>query len=228
MKFKEALDRSKIVHQDKIEKLFDDKTASLLLKLEETIQDFWNVDRPSANFLNLLIQMKNVQSALEIGTSNGYSSIWLAKALKKTKGRLVTLEYWQKRMDLALENFKQANVDDIITPIVGDAIEILDDMNKNHSMEFDFIFVDANKAEYIQYFNSFDSLLKKGGVIVADNILSHYKKTKDYVETLLNHPDYQSQLLDFDAGMLLSYKINKKLWLINFYNIFCKHVIDIF
>ena len=57
MKFKEALDKSKIVHQDSIEKLFDAETSSLLLKLEETIQDFWNVDRPSANFLNLLIQM---------------------------------------------------------------------------------------------------------------------------------------------------------------------------
>lgn len=107
MKFKEALDRSTIVHQDNIEKLFDAETSSLLLKLEETIQDFWNVDRPSANFLNLLIQMKNVQSALEIGTSNGYSSIWLAKALKKTGGKLTTLEYWQKRMDLALLNFKK-------------------------------------------------------------------------------------------------------------------------
>ena len=209
MKFKEVLDKSKIVHQDSIEKLFDAETSSLLLKLEKTIQDFWNVDRPSANFLNLLIQIKNVQSALEIGTSNGYSSIWLAKALKKTGGKLTTLEYWQKRMDLALLNFKKTNVDDIITPIVGDAIEILADMNKKRSMEFDFIFVDANKAEYIQYFNSFDPLLKKGGVIVADNILSHYKKTKDYVETLLNQPNYQSQLLDFDAGMLLSYKLNQ-------------------
>lgn len=209
MKFKEVLDRNSVVHQDDIDKLFDKETANVLLELEETIQDFWNVDRPSANFLNLLIQIKNVQSALEIGTSNGYSSIWLAKALKKTGGKLTTLEYWQKRMDLALLNFKKTNVDDIITPIVGDAIEILADMNKKRSMEFDFIFVDANKAEYIQYFNSFDPLLKKGGVIVADNILSHYKKTKDYVETLLNQPNYQSQLLDFDAGMLLSYKLNQ-------------------
>ena len=209
MKFKEVLDRNSVVHQDDIDKLFDKETANVLLELEKTIQDFWNVDRPSANFLNLLIQIKNVQSALEIGTSNGYSSIWLAKALKKTGGKLTTLEYWQKRMDLALLNFKKTNVDDIITPIVGDAIEILADMNKKRSMEFDFIFVDANKAEYIQYFNSFDPLLKKGGVIVADNILSHYKKTKNYVETLLNHPNYQSQLLDFDAGMLLSYKLNQ-------------------
>ena len=111
--------------------------------------------------------------------------------------------------DYALENGKEDSAVKLLLMHVTqkESYEILADMNKKRSMEFDFIFVDANKAEYIQYFNSFDPLLKKGGVIVADNILSHYKKTKDYVETLLNHPNYQSQLLDFDAGMLLSYKV---------------------
>lgn len=58
MKFKEVLDRNSVVHQDDIDKLFDKETANVLLELEKTIQDFWNVDRPSANFLNLLIQIK--------------------------------------------------------------------------------------------------------------------------------------------------------------------------
>ena len=207
MKFKEVLDKNSVNYQDEIEKIFNLKTADLLLGLEETIQDFWNVDRSTANFLNLLIKIKNVQSALEIGTSNGYSSIWLACALKETGGKLTTIEYWQKRADLAVENFKKAGVNDVITTITGDAIEILTDMSKKSVQKFDFVFIDANKAEYIEYFNSFDSLLNKGGIIAADNILSHYKKTKNYVETLFNHPSYQSQLLDFDAGILLSYKM---------------------
>ncbi|MDO5437691.1 MAG: hypothetical protein Q4F80_05790, partial [bacterium] len=73
---------------------------------------------------------------------------------------------------------------------------------------FDFVFVDANKAEYIEYFNSYNPLLIKGGIIIADNILSHYKKTKDFVETIMNNENYQSQILNFDAGMLLAEKIN--------------------
>lgn len=206
MKFKETLELSTVVYQDEINKLFDKTTVSTCLELEKTIQDFWNVDRQSANFLNLMVKLKGIKSALEIGTSNGYSAIWIAKALKQTGGKLITIEYWQKRMDLAVENFKKTNVDDIITPIVGDAVQILKDMNKNGTPKFDFIFVDANKAEYIEYFNSFDDLLTDGGIIISDNILSHYKKTKDYVQKIMENKNYQSQILNFEAGMMLSFK----------------------
>ena len=207
MKFKEALNENEVIYQDNLEKIFDNKTVETFLDLEKTIQDFWNVDRKSANFLNLAVKMINAKSALEIGTSNGYSSIWIAKALKETRGRLITIEYWEKRMSLARENFKKTGVDDIIVPVVGDAVQILADMKKEVKLRFDLIFVDANKAEYIEYFNSFDSLLEKNGVIIADNILSHYKKTKDYVEELMNNKNYQSQILNFEAGMMLSKKL---------------------
>jgi len=207
MKFKEALDPKTVIYQDEINKFFDNKTVDVCVELEKTIQDFWNVDRDSANFLNMAIKMINAKSALEIGTSNGYSGIWIARALKETGGRLTTIEYWDKRSLLAVENFKKAGVDDIITTLTGDAIDILREMKEENKQRFDFIFVDANKAEYIEYFSSFDSLLLEGGVIISDNILSHYKKTKNYVETLMNHPNYQNQLLNFEAGMLLSRKI---------------------
>ena len=202
MKFKEELDKSKVTYQDNINKLFSSETSSVILELEQTIQEYWNVDRQSANFLNMMVKNNKVKSALEIGTSNGLSSIWIASALKETKGNLITIEYWEKRAKLALDNFKKTNLSDIITVVVGDAME------KKREFEFDFIFIDANKEEYIDYFNSFNPLLKKGGIIIADNILSHYKKTKNYVELLLNHPDYQSQILNFDAGMMLSIKLN--------------------
>ena len=207
MKFKETLDPSTVIYQDNLDKLFDDKTVDVCLSLEETIQDFWNVDRPSANFLNMMVKIQNSKSALEIGTSNGYSAIWIAKGLKQTGGKLTTIEYWEKRSSLAIENFKNAGVDDIITTITGDAIEILKNMKANGGPKFDFIFVDANKAEYIEYFSSYDSLLERGGIIIADNILSHYKKTRNFVEIIMNHPNYQSQILNFEAGMMLSRKV---------------------
>jgi len=207
VKFKQPLDLKTVIFQDEITKLFDNETVETCVELEKTIQDFWNVDRPSANFLNMMVKITNSKSALEIGTSNGYSGIWIAKALKQTGGHLTTLEYWEKRSSLAVENFKKAGVDDIITVITGDAIEILKEMKEKKSHKFDFIFVDANKAEYIEYYKSYDNLLCDGGIIIADNILSHYKKTKDFVETLMNNPNYQSQILNFEAGMMLSYKI---------------------
>ena len=194
MKFKQELDLSTVIFQDSLEKMFDKDTVDVLLDLEKTIQDFWNVDRQSANFLNLMVKIAGAKSALEIGTSNGYSAIWIAKALKETGGKLTTLEFWEKRSDLAIENFKKTGVNDIITVITGDAVQILADMKEENKHKFDFIFVDANKAEYIEYYKSFDSMLNIGGIIIADNILSHYKKTKDYVETLMNNENYQSQL----------------------------------
>ena len=190
--------------QELLEKMFDKDTVDVLLELEKTIQDFWNVDRQSANFLNLMVKTVGAKSALEIGTSNGYSAIWIAKALLETKGKLTTLEFWEKRSNLAIENFKKTGVNDIITVVTGDAVQILADMKEENKYKFDFIFVDANKAEYIDYYRSFDSMLDVGGIIIADNILSHYKKTENYVKTLMNNENYQSQLLNFEAGMLLS------------------------
>lgn len=211
MKFKENLDLNSVRFCDDIEKMLGKETAKMCLGLEKTAQDFWNLDRTSANFLSILIKLKNVKSALEIGTSNGYSAIWIANALRSTGGRLITIEYWQKRLDLAILNFKKACLEDIITPIVGDAVEILKDMKDKGAPQFDFIFVDANKAEYIEYFRLYDSLLEAGGVIIADNILSHYHKTKDFVDEIFKNKNYNSQILNIDTGMLLSVKVKDPL-----------------
>ena len=72
---------------------------------------------------------------------------------------------------------------------------------------FDFIFIDANKKDYIKYFELADQMLKNGGIILADNILSHYEKVEDYVDNLFNLPNYQSQILDLGTGMMLSRRI---------------------
>ncbi len=104
--------------------LFNEKTLDILSSLDKTREDFWNVDNESANFLNLLIKMSNAKNALEIGTSNGYSAIWLAQALKETGGKLTTIEFWDNRLNVAVENFKKARVDDIIEPKLGQAVMI--------------------------------------------------------------------------------------------------------
>jgi len=208
VKFKEALDKNEVIWQDDITKLFDLKTTDTFVELEKTIQKYWNIDRPSGNFLNMMIKIKNAKSALEIGSSNGYSAIWLAKALLETGGKLITVEFWENRLELAIENFKKTGVNEIITPIAGDAVEVLENMKQEGQYKFDFVFMDANKAEYIQYFNAVDPMLETRGVIIADNILSHYKKTKDYVSAVTNNKNYQSQLLNFEAGMMLSTKIS--------------------
>ena len=189
---------------------FSDDTKEVLLELEKTRKDFWNVDRATANFLNMLIKIHNSKNVLEIGTSNGYSGIWLADALRHTGGKLTTIEFWDKRRSVAMDNFKKCGLDDIIDARIGSALLILDEMRSEvehgRGELFDLVFVDANKLEYIEYFHRIDPLLKSGGIIAADNTISHAKKVEPYLKALLEHPSYQNQMLNFDAGLFLSFK----------------------
>ena len=192
-------------------KEFQNSAQEVLLSLEKTQKEFWNIDRNTANFLNMLIKIHNSKNALEIGTSNGYSGIWLADALKHTGGKLTTIEFWDKRQSVARENFRLCNVDDIIETKLGSALLILDEMGSEIEQglrePFDFIFIDANKLEYIQYFHKVDPLLKSGGIIAADNTISHAKKVEPYLKALVEHPSYQNQMLNFEAGLFVSLKI---------------------
>lgn len=208
MKFKENLEGVEIIKKSSDAFVFDKAALEVLAGLEKTREDFWNLDNTSANFLSLLVKLKGAKNALEIGTSNGYSGIWLAQALKETGGKLTTIEFWDNRLDIAIGNFKKAGVNDIITPRLGQASAILEEMAYSpKTPEFDFVFIDANKSEYVKYFNLIHPMLKKGGVIVADNILSHYKKVEPFVKAITSHLDYQSQLIPIDTGIIVSYKI---------------------
>lgn len=189
---------------------FDKTTKDILIGLEQTQKEFWNLDRNCANFLNILIKIKGARRVLEIGTSNGYSGIWILQALKETKGKLTTIEFWEKRQSVARKNFALCVPDVEVEPKIGSAVVVLEDLleeiEQNKREKFDFIFIDANKKEYIKYFELVDKMLEDKGVIVADNILSHFEKVEDYVKTLQQRSDYQSQILDMGAGMMYSIK----------------------
>jgi predicted O-methyltransferase YrrM len=186
---------------------FSAEEEALLAKLEETQHDFWNIARSSANFLNMLIKIAGAKNIVEVGTSNGYSGIWIAKALKETGGKLTTIEFHEKRIIPAREHFKICGVDDIIEIRQGEALNVLQEIVEDESFEIDFAFVDANKREYIKYFELIDEKLKKGGIIAADNITSHAEKVADFVDAIKADERYQVEILDLPAGMLLAYKI---------------------
>lgn len=193
---------------------FDKTTEEILFELEKTQHDYWNLDRYCANFLNMLIKINHSKNVLEIGTSNGYSGIWILKALEETKGKFTTIEFWEKRQSIARKNFKICCPEIYAEAKIGSAVIVLEDISdeiKNKKREkFDFIFIDANKKEYIKYFELADKILSDGGIILADNILSHYEKVKDYVDNLFKRSDYQSQIFDIGAGMMLSRKLNNQ------------------
>lgn len=184
--------------------VMDEVTAGVLAELEKTQKDFWNVPRKTGVLMNSFIKMMNIKSALEIGTSNGYSGIWLAKALKQTGGKLTTIEFYEKRQSIAKENFKICGVDDVVRPIQGSACEILASFDENE--KFDFVFIDACKKEYVKYFEMIKPHLTPKALIVADNIISHAEKVQDFIDAVDADDEFQYEILEVPGGILVAYK----------------------
>ena len=184
---------------------FDPETQKILLELEKTQKQFWNISRVTAEFLYSLIVEQGSKNVLEIGTSNGYSGIWLGKAVKKTGGHLTTIEFYDKRLDVAKENFKICGVDDVITTLKGSALMHLEYLPDD--FKIDFAFVDANKSEYIKYFEYIDKHLVQGGIIACDNVLSHEAKCKPFIDEINFNPNYENVVLPLPAGLSLGRKI---------------------
>lgn len=184
---------------------FDKTTENVLSSLEETQKNFWNISRLTGQFLYTLIKTADCKNVIEVGTSNGYSGIWIGKALKETGGHLTTIEFWEKRFSIARENFKTCGVDDVISIVQGSACEVLKELPKD--FKIDFAFIDANKKEYIDYFELIHPHLKSGGFIACDNVLSHKEKTQAFIDAINKHPDYENVVLSLPAGLSLGRKI---------------------
>lgn len=186
-----------------------------LHELQKTHSDFWNISPEVGSFLNMLVKTGGYKNILELGTSNGYSAIWLALALQQTGGQLISLEYSQDRLDMAEQNLTDCDLKDSVTLIQGKIIEILERFdlklfytNKDNDNQFiDFAFIDASKLEYVEYFNLIHPKLKKNGMIVADNIISHESKVWNYIDMISAHDDYQTTKLNIGSGLLVSLKI---------------------
>jgi len=137
-----------------------------------------------ANFLQLIIKITNVKNCLEIGTFTGFSALSMALALPDD-GQIITLDKDKKIIDKAMSFFKKGNLDKKILPIVAPALDTLKKMIHNNKV-FDLVFIDADKGNYINYFNSSLDLIKSGSVVIIDNVLWHgdaYNKNKNDKQT---------------------------------------------
>ena len=185
---------------------FDDITNNLLAELEKTRKEFWNIDRKTGSLLHYFIISTGAKSVLEIGTSNGYSVIWITKALKETSGILTTIEYYDKRQSIALENFKKCGTFDIVRPLQGSACEILEALSEDE--KFDLVFIDANKSEYVRYFELVKPHLKNRAIIIADNITSHPEKVQTFINAVSQDRNFAHEIINLPGGILVAYKMN--------------------
>lgn len=162
-----------------------------------------NVPRADGEFLHDLIVERGYRRVLEIGTSNGHSAAWMALALRKTGGKLITLEIDEQRANLAAENFKRLGFDSLIELRRGDALKLI----PNIEGPFDLVFIDAWKPDYGRYFELVFAKVRSGGAIVAHNVLSHEDELRGFVNMVSKHPQLETRLdRRSSAGMTVSFK----------------------
>ncbi|WP_373521882.1 O-methyltransferase [Aquiflexum sp.] len=181
--------------------------------LDEKVEKFLNDNRQQWRDLNVpfgdgkilhdLIVENNYQSALEIGTSTGHSTVWIAWALSKTGGKLITVELDKNRQKQAIENINKAGLSDFVEFRLGDAHQIV----KEVKGPFDFVFSDADKDWYVQYFKDIHPKLKEGGRFTAHNVLQNLGGIRAYLEFVNNHPEYITTVdKSSNSGIAISVK----------------------
>jgi caffeoyl-CoA O-methyltransferase len=182
----------------------DEKVKAFLESRRGTWSDM-NVPESDGKLLYDLIIKNNYKVALEIGTSTGHSTIWIAWALSKTGGKLITIEIDEGRYRKALENFKEAGLSDFIDARLADAHDLVKELKGS----FDFVFCDADKGWYKNYFIDLYPKLRVGGCYTAHNISERGWRRGgtgefyDYVKTL---PNMETTVDNRGAGMSISYK----------------------
>ena len=163
----------------------------------------FNIPASTGKFLYNLVLVSKAKNILEVGTSNGYSTIWLAEAAKKNSGKVTTIEISEEKVKLAKENFKRAKLEKIITQIRGDALIEIPKLKQ----KFDFMFIDAIKRDYIKYLKLAEKNLKKDSIIVADNAIMFKDKMQHYFNYLHNNKDYSTILVPIGSGVEFSIKV---------------------
>ena len=170
------------------------------------------------SLIKFLMAMKRPASILEVGCAIGFSALLMSE-YAPLSCRITTIEKYEKRIPIAKENFKRAGKEDRITLLEGDAQEIL----KTLDGEFDFIFMDAAKGQYIYFLPEVLRLMSKGGILLSDNVLqdgeiiqSRYAVTRrnrtihtrmrDYLYELKHHPELTTVILPIGDGVTLSVK----------------------
>lgn len=151
-------------------------------------------------FLCNLVLAARPRSLIEVGTSGGYSSIWLGTAARTTGGLLTTVEIDPIKVALAQESLYDAGLEDVVTLVSGDAFEYLRSRNEPAG----FVFLDAEKEDYLAFLPLIVPLLSPGGVLVADNLLSHADALASFREAALADPRLSAVVVPIGRGELFA------------------------
>ena len=174
-------------------------------RLDRKGYQYWSVPRHDGEFLHLLVKLTRARSVLEVGTSQGHSTVWLGLGLEETDGHLTTIEIDKERSILAQKHIGEAGLSQRVTFIRGDAhVEV-----PKLEGPFDFVFMDADKEGQLDYFSKlYPKKLIPGGIFLVHNAIRQADSMRDYLDMVRKHPDLDSVTLSvtMDDGFCLSYR----------------------
>jgi predicted O-methyltransferase YrrM len=168
----------------------------------------WNVPYSDGKILYDLVFKNNYKNAIEIGTSTGLSAIWIAWALSKTGGKLITIEIDEGRHKKAIANFEEAGLSEYIDARLADAHELVEELKG----PFDFVFSDADKNWYKNYFIALAPKLEVGGCFTAHNATNIGSEgIREFIDHVKGLPNFKTTIdTTSRAGISISYKIAEK------------------
>lgn len=199
-----------------------EKTNSEVLeKIEEQahIDNVPIIRKEMESFLRVMLYIKKPKRILELGTAVGYSAILMSECIDED-GKITTIENYEKRIVEAKKNIELSGKGQIIELLEGDATEI---MKTLPSQQFDFVFMDAAKAQYIYFLPEVLRLMKKGAVLITDNVLQEgdliesrfvverrdrtiHKRMREYLEVVKNHEELETSIVPIGDGITISVK----------------------
>jgi predicted O-methyltransferase YrrM len=165
-----------------------------------------NITRDTGEFLSVLVRTMNAQRVLEIGTSNGYSTLWLALAAKAVKGHVTTVELSDFKLALAAKNFNRSGLASFITQVHDEAGALLKDSPES---SFDLVFLDSERSEYLGWWPDIKRVLRKGGLLVVDNATSHSAEMAPFAALVSADPDFTTCTVPVGNGEFLATRVSR-------------------
>ena len=166
----------------------------------DRIKRYRNIEPESALFLAMQVRIQQSKKILEIGTSTGYSTLWLADAAKVTGAKVTTLEIDEKRTQQAQLHAQELRVDDVIDFWVGDAQKYLEQCQE----QYDFILLDAERNAYLNYWVYLQKMLvEHGGVLIVDNVISHAAEVKSFIMEVKRDERFMTTTLSIGSGLFV-------------------------
>ena len=162
-----------------------------------------NITRDTGQFLSVLVHATASKQILEVGTSNGYSTLWLAEAVSVNGGRVTTLEKYEYKIALAAKNFNRSGLSHVIAQVQCDAGEFLANLEES---SFDLIFLDSERSEYSGWWPHLRRALRNQGLLVVDNATSHPADVSSFIELVSSEKEFRTVTVPVGNGEFLAVK----------------------